>query len=87
VRPSPGQPARPSASRSLPLGKSGGALLGYFREVRVELRKVVWPTRQEAINLTAVTLALSVAVGVFLGGVDFVFQEFFRFLLRFFAAG
>jgi hypothetical protein len=34
-----------------------------------------------------VTLALSVAVGVFLGGVDFVFQEFFRFLLRFFAAG
>ncbi|MBI4494338.1 MAG: preprotein translocase subunit SecE [Chloroflexi bacterium] len=59
----------------------------YIREVRSELRKVVWPTRREALNLTAVTLALSMLVGTFLGGVDFIFQETFRFLLRTFAAG
>ena len=33
------------------------------------------------VNLTAVVIALSVAVGLFLGGTDFVFQELFRFLL------
>ena len=31
--------------------------------------------------LTAVVIALSAAVGLFLGGVDFLFQELFRFLL------
>ena len=42
---------------------------------------MAWPTQRETINLTAVVIALSVTVGLFLGGVDFVFQELFRFLL------
>jgi preprotein translocase subunit SecE len=33
------------------------------------------------MNLTVVVVALSVAVGLFLGGVDFLFQELFRLLL------
>jgi preprotein translocase subunit SecE len=69
------------AGRRVPLGGPGKALVNYLRDVRIELRKVVWPTRQEALNLTMVTLALSLAVGLFLGGVDFIFQEFFRLLL------
>jgi preprotein translocase subunit SecE len=55
--------------------------LDFIREVRSELRKVNWPSQRETINLTAVVLAFSIAVGLFLGGVDFVFQELFRFLL------
>lgn len=42
---------------------------------------MIWPTQRETINLTAVVLALSAAVGLFLGAVDFVFQEFFRLLI------
>ena len=53
----------------------------YLREVRDEMRKVAWPSQRETINLTAVVIALSAAVGLFLGGVDFVFQELFRWLL------
>jgi preprotein translocase SecE subunit len=49
--------------------------------VRSELRKVSWPSQRETMNLTVVVIALSVAVGLFLGGVDFIFQEFFRWLL------
>jgi preprotein translocase subunit SecE len=49
--------------------------------VRSELRKVAWPSQRETVNLTAVVIAFSVAVGLFLGGIDFVFQELFRFLL------
>ena len=81
------RPAGQKGGRTLPLSKQGAALGTYFREVRSELRKVIWPTRREAMNLTAVTLALSVVVGLFLGGVDFLFQEFFRLLLGILAGG
>ena len=36
-----------------------------------ELRKVVWPTRQETANLTVVVLVVAIAVGIFLGAIDF----------------
>lgn len=63
-------------------GRRGrGNPLDFIRDVRSELRKVNWPSQRETINLTAVVLAFSIAVGLFLGGVDFVFQELFRFLL------
>ena len=53
----------------------------FFRDTRSELRKVVWPTREQATNLTALVCAASLAVGLFLGGVDLLFSELFRVLL------
>jgi len=47
----------------------------------VELRKVVWPTREQAVNLTALVIAVSVAVAAFIGVVDIVVQKFFVVLL------
>jgi preprotein translocase subunit SecE len=63
-------------------GRRGrGNPLDFVRDVRSELRKVAWPSQRETVNLTAVVLAFSIAVGLLLGGIDFVFQELFRFLL------
>lgn len=63
-------------------GRRGrGNPIDFVRDVRSELRKVAWPNQRETVNLTAVVIAFSVAVGLFLGGIDFVFQELFRFLL------
>lgn len=42
----------------------------FVREVITELKKVTWPTRQETIKLTAVVIAISIIVGVFIGGLD-----------------
>jgi preprotein translocase subunit SecE len=53
----------------------------YIQETRSELRKVVWPTRQEALNLTIVVLAVTLAMTVILGGVDWVFSQLFSFIL------
>ena len=36
-----------------------------------ELRRVVWPSRQETANLTVVVLVVAIAVGIFLGVIDF----------------
>jgi preprotein translocase subunit SecE len=53
----------------------------FIRDTRSELRKVVWPTREQAINLTVLVCAASIAVGVFLGGLDLAFGELFKYLL------
>lgn len=47
--------------------KQDNRLVRYFKETRAELRKVHWPSRQEARNLTIIVLAVTVAMTVFLG--------------------
>ncbi|MBI2304934.1 MAG: preprotein translocase subunit SecE [Chloroflexi bacterium] len=49
--------------------------LKLVNETVAELKKVVWPTRQEAINLTTVVIIISVAVGVILGLIDLIFTR------------
>ncbi len=53
----------------------------YARDTRAELRKVVWPTREEAINLTAVVLFVTLIMTAILGGMDFLFGQLLNFLL------
>jgi preprotein translocase subunit SecE len=48
----------------------GRRFVGFANDAKNELRKVVWPTRQEAIQTTIVVLALVVLVGLILWGVD-----------------
>lgn len=45
----------------------------YLKEVRAELKKVNWPTKQETIKYTLVVIGVSLAVMIFLGGLDFFF--------------
>jgi preprotein translocase subunit SecE len=74
------KPQRTEGSKRAP-GR-GVRAAGFIREVRSELRKVVWPSRPQAINLTMVVIAVSAAVGVFLGLVDFVFSQIMEAILR-----
>lgn len=53
----------------------------FIRDTRAELRKVTWPTREQATNLTVLVLAVSAAVGAFLGGLDYVFSQLFALLI------
>ena len=42
----------------------------FFREVRTELGKVIWPTREETVKLTLLVITVSILVGAFIGGLD-----------------
>ncbi|HET8691824.1 MAG TPA: preprotein translocase subunit SecE [Steroidobacteraceae bacterium] len=48
----------------------GRELWGYVQSSRVELRKMVWPTRQETIRTTAVVFVFVLALAVFFWLVD-----------------
>lgn len=45
----------------------------FLKEVRVELKKVNWPTKQETIKYTLIVIGVSLAIAIFLGGLDFIF--------------
>lgn len=45
----------------------------FLKEVRVELKKVNWPTKKEAIKYTLIVIGVSFVVAIFLGGLDFLF--------------
>lgn len=47
----------------------------FFTEVKSELSKVTWPTKNQVIRLTTVVIFISLAVGIFIGGLDFVFTK------------
>lgn len=61
--------------------KQEGTLQRWLRETRAELRKVTWPTREEALRLTYVVIGLSVALGLLLGGTDFVLNSLYSLVL------
>ena len=56
-------------------------VLQYLRDTRAELRKVTWPTRKEARNLTLIVLGATVAMAIILGLADFAFAEIMRALV------
>lgn len=49
-------------------------VITFLREVRVELGKVSWPSRQQLFLYTGVVLGLSLFVAVYLGGLDTLYS-------------
>jgi preprotein translocase subunit SecE len=54
----------------------------FLREVRSELEKIVWPTRAETLRLTSLVLILSLIVGIYVGGLDFLFTSIVNSFLK-----
>lgn len=48
-------------------------IANFFKEVKIEMKKVSWPTRQETIRYTLMVVLVSAGVALFLGGLDFLF--------------
>lgn len=54
----------------------------FLKEAREELKKVVWPTREQIIRSTIIVILLSLIVGIFLGGLDFVFTKLIEIIVK-----
>ncbi len=53
----------------------------FLRETIGELRKVNWPTRQEAIRLTQIVVAVIFIMAAILGGLDYLYTKFFGLII------
>jgi len=58
----------------------GREFLQFAQAARVELRKVVWPTRDETIKTTYVVFAFAILMGLFFWGLDWVLTWLTRLL-------
>jgi len=59
------------------------SLVIFFKEVKIELKKVNWPTRDQTVRYTLVVIGMSIAVTAFLGSLDFAFSYILnRFVFR-----
>ncbi|HBN11387.1 MAG TPA: preprotein translocase subunit SecE [Ruminococcus sp.] len=48
----------------------GNKVTKYFRDLRSEFKKVVWPTKKQVVNNTLVVLVTIVIFSIFVGGLD-----------------
>ena len=55
-----------------------GKIKNFLKDARAELMKVNWPSKQQTINYTMAVVGISIAVSIFLGGLDW----FFEYLLK-----
>lgn len=46
----------------------------FLKEVRIELKKVTWLTRQETVKYTLIVIGITIALAMFLGSLDFFFS-------------
>ena len=79
-------PKKKSAATSLPAAKPKDNIFTksaqFLREVKVELKKVAWPSRKQTIGSTAVVIALVMLISLFLGVVDFGISSLIRIVLQ-----
>jgi preprotein translocase subunit SecE len=57
-------------------------MVSFLREVRVELSKVTWPSKEDVIRLTSVIIGISVIVGAYIGGLDLIFTKMLEYIIK-----
>ena len=61
--------------------KKENVVIKYLKETRAELKKVNWPSRQEATNLTLIVIAVTTFMALLLGFIDYIFAKLFELIL------
>ena len=54
----------------------------FLRETKAELKKVVWPSREDVVSSVIVVIISTILIAVVLGLLDFVFTQVFRAIMR-----
>jgi len=48
-------------------------IISFLKEVRIEMKRVSWPSREKTISYTLIVIGVSLGTAVFLGGLDFIY--------------
>jgi preprotein translocase subunit SecE len=53
----------------------------YLKEVRAEIRKVTWPSRQEVLRLSTIVVIVMIVMSLFMAIVDFAFSRLMQAII------
>ncbi len=57
-------------------------VIQFIKESKAELKKVVWPTKEDVLSSVKVVIISTIVVAVILGALDLGFSELFRLLMK-----
>lgn len=57
-------------------------IFNFLKEVKEELGKVVWPTREQTVRYTILVVIVAAAVGLILGGLDYILTLFTDLIVK-----
>jgi preprotein translocase subunit SecE len=57
-------------------------IVTFFKEARIEMMKVNWPTKKQTINYTLIVIGLSLSVAAFLGSLDYLFSQVLKNFIK-----
>ena len=69
------------ARKTVTSTKKEHRIVRYFKEVRAEIKRVVWPSRRTTIRLTSIVFAVTVAMSLALGLIDWIFTQVFTLII------
>ena len=61
--------------------KKPNPVVKYFRDLRSEFKKVVWPSKETVFNNTGIVLMTMIVTGAGIFGIDLIFAQLFKILL------
>ncbi len=54
----------------------------YVKDTWAELQLVQWPNRQTTVKLTIIVIAISILVGAYVGGLDYLFTSILKYFVQ-----
>jgi preprotein translocase subunit SecE len=76
--------AKDTSSEKKSEKKEGGKIRKWFKDLKIEFKKVVWPTKKTVLTNTSVVLSVIVAAAILVGLID---QGFYAALRSIYSAG
>lgn len=57
-------------------------LFGFFREVKAEVKKITWPSKDETKKAFIAIVVFTLMYTILVGGLDFIFKSLFEMILK-----
>lgn len=60
----------------------GNSLVGFFREVKAEVKRITWPSKDETKKAFVAVVVFTLMYTILVGGLDFIFKSLFEIILK-----
>ena len=70
-----------SAKGNTKIEKNNG-IIGFFREVKAEVKKITWPSKDETKKAFIAVVVFTVLYTILVGGLDSIFSNLFKMILN-----